>query len=168
MRREVDAHEQIDVPFRFGRDILRDDPGLLISGEDPGEALGSGVGLQARVGPLNLVRPVAVSFGVFRESRQSDGLCYRDLSWKAVRGKVLFPVMEGELELSELSSNRVQLSLIGCYRPPFSVLGAAIDAVALHRVAEDSLKALVRDAASALKDAWSEKRRSMAGSGTAR
>jgi hypothetical protein len=122
MRREVYMHQQAEVPFRFARVVLKDEPRWLISGDDPAEALGPEVGLQAQVSPFHLVRPVAVRFGPFRDSPQSQSLCYRELSWEAGHGRMFFPVMAGKLELSELTSNGVQLSLIGSYRAPLSLV----------------------------------------------
>ncbi len=158
MQRDVYVHRQAELPYTFGRDILRDHPEVLLSGGVAGEA--RHLDLQAQVGPVHLTRPVAVDFGDFRE--KSDGLCYRDLSWEAVRGAEFFPVMEGEFELSELSSGRVQVSFIGWYRPPLSMVGAAIDAAALHLVAERSVEALLDDAVAALEEAWVEEPRSAA------
>ncbi len=67
------------------------------------------------------------------------------LAWEATRGAGLFPTMSAELAAWPLSSSETQLELEGEYRPPLGIVGSAIDAVVMHRVAEASVKRFLDD-----------------------
>jgi hypothetical protein len=62
------------------------------------------------------------------------------LQWKAAEHPNLFPVMDGELHVSDADGNHVELRLTGEYRSPMGALGAVGDALAGRRVAENSLR----------------------------
>lgn len=56
---------------------------------------------------------------------------------------VLFPVLEGAVEVSPLTTGVTQLGLVGSYRPPLGVVGEAVDGMVLHRIAEAALERLL-------------------------
>jgi hypothetical protein len=62
------------------------------------------------------------------------------LTWRATGSEALFPSLEADLEVAQLSRNRTQLSVSARYRPPLGALGRAIDKALLHRVAEATIK----------------------------
>ncbi|MBI2377488.1 MAG: hypothetical protein HYV07_26035 [Deltaproteobacteria bacterium] len=66
------------------------------------------------------------------------------LEWRASQSASLFPSMVAELDVYPLSSAETQLVLAGEYRAPGGAIGAAADAVLLHRVAEASVHKLLR------------------------
>ncbi len=51
-----------------------------------------------------------------------------------------FPRFEGEFEIVTLGRREVEIALEGAYHAPAGPAGAAVDAVALHRIADDSLR----------------------------
>lgn len=51
-----------------------------------------------------------------------------------------FPIFEGDLELTGLGHNRVEVALEGEYRVPASILGRIADRAGLHALAESSLE----------------------------
>jgi len=69
------------------------------------------------------------------------------LAWRAQERPSLFPTMKAALNLFPLSATETQLELEGTYDPPLGVLGNAIDAVLLHRIAEASVLRFVQDVA---------------------
>ena len=74
----------------------------------------------------------------------------RRISWRAVRADRLFPVLEGDLELAPLPVSGWQLSLVGTYRQPLSVIGGSADRALGHRVAEACVRRFVLDVADRL------------------
>lgn len=62
------------------------------------------------------------------------------VSWEATGPRSLFPELEADIEVAPLGEARTQLSVNARYRPPFGVVGRAMDRALLHRVAEATLK----------------------------
>jgi hypothetical protein len=65
-----------------------------------------------------------------------DGTWTVWLRWEATGvARGLFPVLDADLMLMAEGTERTQVMLNGCYRPPLSRLGAGLDRAVLHRVA---------------------------------
>lgn len=75
------------------------------------------------------------------------------VSWRAhgLTGG-LFPTFEGAVELEDADSRTVTVAVVGTYHPPASVVGAAIDAMGMSRVAEEAITHLAIGLAKALGD----------------
>jgi hypothetical protein len=80
----------------------------------------------------------------------SGNAVVRSVSWHASRADRLFPVFAGDLELAPLPVSGWQLSLLGTYRPPLSVVGGTADRMLGHRVAEACVRRFVLDVADRL------------------
>ena len=112
----------------------------------------SGLDPVIRVGPLGdmpgVSKLVRVSFldPVYHENAMTLGL-----RWEAtgVAGG-LFPVLDGNLTLTRIDDATTQLALIASYRPPLGNLGAGLDRAILSRVAEATIRALLRSIGSAI------------------
>ena len=74
------------------------------------------------------------------------------LSWRADPLPHGFPEFEGAIELEPLTDDRAQLSLVGAYVPPASVVGALFDSVLLRGVAERTVDAMIDGLAAAVSD----------------
>lgn len=99
-----------------------------------------------------LPRPVArhrVVATVGAPLEESDRLL-RSITWRSATAPGIFPVFDGDLELRGLQGGGCHLSLMGTYRPPLSVAGAAGDAVLGHHVAEACIRRFVLDTADRL------------------
>jgi hypothetical protein len=59
--------------------------------------------------------------------------------------------MRATLTVYPLTPTETQLDLAGTYDPPLGVLGEAVDAIAMHRIAEQSVTGFVRDVAAFLR-----------------
>lgn len=137
MRRHLYFYSYLDRPYLEAAGILAGDPSSWLPGPATTDGDGFGVILDAGTTLLN-------GFGrreaVARVSPASPAADHRSMlrgvSWKAADHDGLFPVFEGDLELSALSSEVCQLSMIGSYRPPLSVVGAVGDRMLGHRIAE--------------------------------
>lgn len=100
---------------------------------------------QLRVGPLGelprvsrLVR-IRMLDPVYRDDAMTVGL-----RWEAtgVTGG-LFPVLDADIALSREGGRSTRLAVTGCYRPPFGTLGAGLDRVLMHTVAERTIRSFV-------------------------
>ncbi|MGO9558412.1 MAG: hypothetical protein ACLPQS_07840 [Acidimicrobiales bacterium] len=67
------------------------------------------------------------------------------ITWDPVSFEQLLPRLEGDLEMSDFGGAFTRLALTGRYRVPLGQLGLGIDRIAMHRVAEGSVRGFLRD-----------------------
>lgn len=72
------------------------------------------------------------------------------VEWKAARHPGLYPEFEGHLRLERRDARRSVLRLDGRYAPPAGQIGAAVDRVVMHRVAETSVEDFFKRVAAGL------------------
>jgi hypothetical protein len=60
------------------------------------------------------------------------------MTWEP--GGWLLPTLNAELEVASLGRARTQLAISGRYDPPLGTVGRTVDRLALHRVAEATIK----------------------------
>lgn len=137
MRRHLYFYSYLDRRYHEAAEILDGDPRTWLPAPtvrdgdgfevtlDAGTTLLNGFGRRKAVARVSPTSPAADRHSMLR-----------GISWKAVDRDGLFPVFEGDLELTALSSQVCQLSVIGSYRPPLSVVGAVGDRMLGHRIAE--------------------------------
>jgi hypothetical protein len=109
------------------------------------EAFGEWSKSLARVGPrgagCGMSRLVEVRFRELVTKGNSAVLIVR---WEAVgTSGGLFPVLDADITLTPYGPAATLLALSGAYRPPLGALGAALDRVVLHRVAEATIQGFV-------------------------
>lgn len=71
----------------------------------------------------------------------------RAVTWRAAGHDQLFPVLTADLEVEPLGDEATQVSLMGTYRPPLSVVGGAADALVGHRIAQACVRTFVESLA---------------------
>ena len=104
-----------------------------------------------RTGDRSNLPEVAASVTVGESLRDARGAwLVRRIGWKAMKAGAVFPVLAGDLELAAVGPEVSQLTLIGTYRPPISVLGEVGDRLVGHHVAEAVVRRFVLDVATAL------------------
>ena len=119
----------------------------------------------ARVGPTGaLSKTVVVELGspVTRED-----VVVVPLTWTATGPSWLFPRMEADLELAPSGAGRTQVSFLGRYEPPLGSLGRALDHMALHRVAQATVRAFLTRLGRQLQSSGERGRGDFAGTPTA-
>ncbi len=104
------------------------------------------------VGPLGaapgLSRLVAVRF--------TDMAVHEDFAIVAIRweatgpGGALFPALDADLKLTPAGDQATMLAVSGAYRPPLGGLGAGLDRVLLHRVAQATIRAFTHQIGAAI------------------
>lgn len=156
MARELRVFQPLEGDADAVGAVFEGDPATWLPAATPS---GDGVGMTVRAGGLE--RRVRASLGApWHASRTA----WRALSWEPVSGEGdgahpvrVLPTLDGELGLHVDDTGRPTLVLDARYQPPGGLLGAAVDAVALHRVARVTGENLLRDVGAALRDAASER-----------
>jgi hypothetical protein len=120
MSREVSS---LDAPRRLAMDWLHE-----------GESK-----LEVEMAGLHLVKEV-----VFRVSDYVDvpgrlRMGRLQMSWEPVDHSDLYPVVTADLEIEPIDEDRTMVSLLASYDPPLGRIGAIVDRVAMHRIAQAAL-----------------------------
>ena len=143
----------VEAPAAAVRTRLLEGAGAWLGGYAT-HAAGEGDDIRVRLGPTGLGRPLGKEIVVTMGEPQPRGTAtIIPLTWRAAGAAGLFPVFRGDLEVAVLGERHTQLSLWGQYDPPFGTIGGALDRIALHRIAEASVRAFLRDVARALSQA---------------
>lgn len=107
----------------------------------------SGATVRVGLGPKRARVPVVVSLGV---PRGREDVVVIPLTWEPAQFDRLLPALEGDLELSALGEAHSRLAITGRYRTPLAQLGLSLDRVALHRIAESSVRNFLEEVEAAL------------------
>jgi hypothetical protein len=104
-------------------------------------------------GDLLAVPDVVAVVTVGEATSPSPRLTIRELGWRAEAADSLFPVLVADLELLTTGPATGELRLVGSYRAPLSVIGAAADRLVGRHVASEVIRSFVLKVAQRL-DAW--------------
>jgi hypothetical protein len=148
----IGAEIELDVGFNAAQARLANlaRGGLLRRAcDDAYHDLGAGL---ARVGPLGaapgLSRLVAVRF---TDMAVREDFAIVAIRWEATGpGGALFPALDADLTLTPAGDQATMLAVSGAYRPPLGGLGAGLDRVLLHRVAQASIRAFTHQIGAAI------------------
>ena len=129
--------------------------GCFAASEDAHHELGSGL---ARVGPLGsapgLSKLVAVQFGNIAVHKN---FATAPIRWPAAGPRAaLFPVLDADIILTRAGPGVSILEVRGVHRPPLSRLGARLDQVVLHRVAQPTIRSFTHRIGTAITDPAAE------------
>ena len=95
-----------------------------------------------------LLRPiVVVTLGAARSHPERVVV---PLRWEPLAGDRILPDLEGDLELADAGEGFSRLSLSGRFHVPLAEIGWRLHQLALHRVAEASLRRFLQDVEEAL------------------
>jgi hypothetical protein len=101
------------------------------------------------VGPVRQMRhPFLICAGEPRE--RDDGSIAVPIRLEPAPLNRFLPTLDADLELSALDENAARLGINARYKVPLARIGLEIDKVALHRVAESSVRNFLQDLADAL------------------
>lgn len=129
-------------PFSHAGTWLTD---LASAAQEDGEAL------RLQIGPTwvggRVTREVEVTIGLTRE--RGEALVV-PIVWTATGLAAMFPMLNGDLELAPLGSQRCRLTLAASYLPPFGDVGRALDHALLHRVAQSTVRSFLARVATSL------------------
>ena len=155
-RHELRCFDYVNHPYGQVKRALSDN-GLAIferaTRSTANRAHDIGAELRVRIGAVEIAADIAIEVTEVAHARSpaNQPATRIDLTWKSKRSPGLFPAMTGSLWAYALSPRETQLELTGSYDPPLGLLGDAIDAIALHRIAEESVRRFITDVASYLR-----------------
>ena len=155
-RHELHAYDYVNHPYKAVRDALLVSPLAIFRRATAAAAQrneAAGAELHAKAGPLDLGAEVEIEVLTIEPGKSPDGHSAIKLAieWKAAHRPGLFPKMRATLSVYPLTATETQLDLAGTYEPPMGVLGEAVDAIAMHRIAKESVTGFVRDVAAFLR-----------------
>jgi hypothetical protein len=151
-RHELRAYDYVTRSYETVKAVLRADPAGVLGRATHGATRRAGdvaASLRASIGTLEVGTDVAIEVGTIEETQGTrGGMVLRvPLTWRAAHAPALFPSMKAVLSAYALSKDETQLDLVGTYTPPLGVLGAAVDGLALGRLADASVHRFVSDLA---------------------
>lgn len=112
------------------------------------DAFGEGRQLLIQAGVAGVSKRVEVQV---LPAQRIGGTLVVPIRWVATGPSgVLFPQLDANLEIWPSGPDESALRLLGSYRPPLGGLGERLDRLLLHRVAEATSQALLRDLADEL------------------
>ena len=141
----------VNRPYERVRDVLRAQPLALLARATTSSAKRAqelAANLHVGAGGIQIGVDVRTTVHRVRDEEPVAGLspvtCV-ELAWEAMRAPALFPLMRAQISAWPTLSTETQLEIEGEYQPPFRGLGNTLDAVLLHRVAQDSVHRFLED-----------------------
>jgi hypothetical protein len=156
---EIRCYGYVNRPYKHVRHALTKDALAIFQSATraaASRAQSVAAELRADVGAIGLEAEIVISVKQVEEKPAaaiSDPLTCLHLEWQAAKMPALFPFMQAKLSVYPLTSTETQLDFSGVYEPPLGPLGKALNAVALHRIAESSVHRFVADVSEYLRQA---------------
>ena len=156
---EIRCYDYVNRPYDQVRDALTKDALAIFQSATraaASRAQSLAAELRAGVGAIGLEAEIVISVKKVEEkpaAEMSDPLTRLRLEWQAAKMPALFPFMQAELLVYPLTATETQLDFSGAYEPPLGPVGKALNALALHRIAESSVHRFIADVAEYLRQA---------------
>jgi hypothetical protein len=143
---ELHCYDYVNQPYATVRAAVLSDPQELFR-------MATGSQLHVRIGALELGAEIEIEISRIDHKCEpfERPITTIDLAWRSRRGQTLFPLMTASLKIYPLTPTETQLELSGTYHPPLGVIGQAVDAVAMHKLAAASVASFIREVAAYLR-----------------
>jgi hypothetical protein len=153
MRRTLYTYDYVDLPYDDVTQLLAEDAAgvLQAATETAADHVETVVArLAVEVGGFEIGRAVRIHVGAFDPVEITH--VEVPLSWTAQEQEALFPSMGARLlvRMVPTTTDRTQIALSGSYEVPLGPVGAALDEVVGHHVAEAAVHRFVVDVATRL------------------
>ena len=96
--------------------------------------------LDLDVAGVHLVKEVCFRVDEYKSLPGTVPLGRIQLSWEPLDHSDIYPTVRADLEIEPIDDRRTMVSLLASYEPPLGRIGAVVDRVAMHRVAESALR----------------------------
>jgi hypothetical protein len=154
---EIRCYDYVNHPYEKVRDALkREALNVFQSATKAAASRAQSVAAQLHVdlGGIGVKADIRISVKNIEEKvadAMSGPVTQLLLEWEATTAPALFPFMKAELSAYPLTGTETQLDFLGSYEPPFGALGKAINAVAMHRIADASVHRFITEVAEYLR-----------------
>lgn len=150
MSRPLHVYAYVEAPFDLVTRLLAQDATRVLqhATDDAAEQAGQlSRPLRVAVGGFDVGRDVAIEVGEFEPRGITRSVV--PLSWHAETGRLLFPELRAELEVSAVVVDPplTQITVDGTYEPPLGAIGAGADRLLLHRLAEAAVHRFTHEVA---------------------
>ena len=148
---QLHAYDYVNRPYEAVRASLLADPlgtfQRATAASTRTEA--SSAELHAKVGGVEVGMDVTIEIVAIENGRSPDDRPATNLTieWKATHRPGLFPTMRATLSVYALTPTETQLDFAGTYDPPLGIVGEAVDAIAMHGIAKESVTGFVHEVA---------------------
>jgi len=162
-RREIRTYDYVNQPYEAVRLSLQTDAATIFrQATSRGAVTAADAELRVHLGALEVATQIEINVAAMQPARSPIGKPGYSISftWASPRHRDWFPTMNATLTIYPLTSTETQLDFDGFYEPPLGALGAAVDAIALHRFAEASVVEFLREVAAYLRTEIGEPARS--------
>lgn len=156
---ELTSFRWLHIPFHEVAALLRDrpihyiEPAVAAGAERAGEVL---TNFDVDFAGVEVAVKAAVEVGEVEMGAAPLPIVRLPVRWHAIEHAGMFPVMDATVEAYPVDDQRTQLGFQGFYQPPLGKLGAALDSLLLHRVAEATVERFLEVVAHNLKRAHAE------------
>ena len=152
--RAVQAYSYVNRPYDKVVEVLRLDAIGVFQRATAGaaeraESLAST--MHVSLGPIEIATDVELHVrGIVEAPGPMGPTTVLRLEWRATKSPEVFPTMAATLAIYPLAANETQLDFTGHYSPPLGLMGAALDAIAGHRIAAGTVNRFVEEIAAGL------------------
>lgn len=149
----IRSFDYVNQRYERVRDLLKQDPAAIFRGATRSatdRARSLAAELRVTISGIDLAAEIAVAVGdIVEQTKESAGSARTliPVHWQAAQNPGFFPSMNAVLSVYPLTATETQLDFEGEYEPPLGIVGGAMDAIVLHRVAEASVHRFVSDLA---------------------
>lgn len=154
MARQLHCYAYVEAPWDQVSRLLAEDSRAVLQhatadAAEQADALSRT--LKLRVAGFEVAKDVRIEVGEFVPRALTRSVV--PLRWHAEHGRLLFPYLAADLDVSALSLDPplTQLTLTGSYEPPLGLLGAGVDRLLLHRLAEATVHRFTHEIADELR-----------------
>jgi hypothetical protein len=148
------CYAYVEAPFDLVTRLLADEASSVLQHATSDAADQAGTlsrTLSVTVAGVEVGRDVTIEVGDFQPREVTRSVV--PLRWHAERGRLLFPELAADLEVSALAFDPplTQITVSGSYQPPLGLLGAGVDRLGLHRLAEATVHRFTNEVADELR-----------------
>lgn len=139
----VQLYNAVGVPYAAIRSFLtsRSLPVLDAPRRIGVDWLGEGTAhLEFDIARAHLVKEVCFRVADYADVPGPLPLGRVQLSWEPLDHTDIYPIVTADLEIEPIDHERTMVSLLASYTPPLGRIGAVVDRVAMHRLAESALR----------------------------